>query len=257
MDAISVGEEDECEDRATDDVHSVLEREKDGMEEENNQDLNHPPTECEKLDETRDDDDPPSSDGELIVDVTTESVLAANEKVVPNGKRENDVSRTHSRLLGNQNDDSDISNNTPEKLLVKYPKSAITIAKHTDGDGNSPSEGSHGNILSPSTVDQSDSNCDNRVSEIRSKKGSSPLVAANSSLNPREVVIDRTRQLAVLEALVERTEGCNLEVLQKLHSMLEHLVFRHRMREDKSQLLNVCRRFCAHALLPVVIFCDS
>jgi SpoVK/Ycf46/Vps4 family AAA+-type ATPase len=238
MDAISVGEEDECEDRATADGHSVLEREKDGMEEEKHQDLNHSPTECEKLDETRDDDDPPSSDGELIVDVTTESVLAANEKVVPNGKRENDVSRTHSRLLGNQNDDSDISNNTPEKLLVKYPKSAITIAKHTDGDGNSPSEGSHGNILSPSTVDQSDSNCDNRVSEIRSKKGSSPLVAANSSLNPREVVIDRTRQLAVLEALVERTEGCNLEVLQKLHSMLEHLVFRHRMREDKSQLLN-------------------
>lgn len=55
----------------------------------------------------------------------------------------------------------------------------------------------------------------------------------------KEVVIDRTRQLSLFNRVTEATGNCTMEQMDRLHSIFEHIVFRHRMFVDKQKLLKV------------------
>lgn len=55
----------------------------------------------------------------------------------------------------------------------------------------------------------------------------------------RPVIIDRRRLLAVFEQVTQATGSYSVEEMEKLHSTFEHLVFRHRMKLDRSQLVEV------------------
>ena len=54
-----------------------------------------------------------------------------------------------------------------------------------------------------------------------------------------EVVIDRKRQLALFDRVTQATGSASVEQMDRLHSTLEHIVFRHRMTMDKHQLIEV------------------
>ena len=55
----------------------------------------------------------------------------------------------------------------------------------------------------------------------------------------RPVVIDRRRLLAIFEQVARVTGSYSIEDMEKLHSTFEHLVFRHRMKQERSQLVEV------------------
>lgn len=90
--------------------------------------------------------------------------------------------------------------------------------------------------------------------ELESKKrslsvnsvNSAPLATTNSDSDvqlhvsgPKEVVIDRKRQLSLFNCVTETTGNSTVEQMDRLHSTFEHIVFRHRMSVDKQQLLEV------------------
>ena len=62
-----------------------------------------------------------------------------------------------------------------------------------------------------------------------------PPVSARQDL----VVLNRKQLLGLFERVAHMTESCSVEQMEALHSTLEHLVFRHRMKTDRSQLLKV------------------
>ncbi len=52
-----------------------------------------------------------------------------------------------------------------------------------------------------------------------------------------DVSIDRGRLLALFERVVVATEGVSCEQMERIHAMLGHIVFRHRMTANRSGLL--------------------
>ena len=56
---------------------------------------------------------------------------------------------------------------------------------------------------------------------------------------PKEVAIDRKRQLALFHHVTQATESSSVEQMDRLHSTFEHIVFRHRMTLDKQRLIEV------------------
>ena len=59
------------------------------------------------------------------------------------------------------------------------------------------------------------------------------------------VTIDRRKLLELFERVVRETESCSVEQMEDLYFTFEHLVFRHRMKKERSQLLEVRRLFVA------------
>lgn len=138
----------------------------------------------------------------------------------------------------------------PNTLVVQYSTVAITEARGKtkelsneddivcNGISNHVDCGGQGNSVNSLPVGM----------EVGTEDGTSALEVGLSTTSVqsveieervREVTIDKECQLALLERVVSLTEGKNLQVLQKLHSMLAHLVFRHRLAEDRNQLLKV------------------
>ena len=74
-------------------------------------------------------------------------------------------------------------------------------------------------------------------------EGESPEKLSASSPTPgdvnRPVVIDRRRLLAVFEQVTQVTGSCSIEQMEKLHTTFEHLMFRHRMKHERQQLVEV------------------
>ena len=100
-----------------------------------------------------------------------------------------------------------------------------------------------------------------RGEEEGSMEGS-PVAAQQESLQPSScvddtntatpicarqdrVTIDRRKLLELFERVVHETESCSVEQMEDLYFTFEHLVFRHRMKEERSQLLKVRRLFVA------------
>ena len=54
------------------------------------------------------------------------------------------------------------------------------------------------------------------------------------------VVLDRQKLLGLFERVAHVTESCSVEQMEALYSTLEHLAFRHRMKNDRRRLLEVC-----------------
>ena len=75
----------------------------------------------------------------------------------------------------------------------------------------------------------------------------SPLQATE----PKQVLISRNDQFKLLNRIVRRTECANLQTLQKLHSMLRHVVFRYRMTAERYQLtkVNKCNSYEAFPIV--------
>ena len=69
--------------------------------------------------------------------------------------------------------------------------------------------------------------------------GSSAGAFLDVSSGPKEVVIDRKRQLDLFHHVTRAAESCSVEQMDRLHSTFEHIVFRHRMTLDKQRLLEV------------------
>ena len=106
---------------------------------------------------------------------------------------------------------------------------------------------------------------------VRDETGSmeaSPVAAQQESLQPSScvddtnmdeatpvcarqdlVIIDRRKLLGLFERVVHETESCSVEQMEDLYFTFEHLVFRHRMKKERSQLLEVSRLFVAPFLL--------
>ena len=60
-----------------------------------------------------------------------------------------------------------------------------------------------------------------------------------------DVIVDQDRLLALFERVIDATEKCTCEQMERLHATFDHLVFRHRMTIDRSELIEV-------SFLPVV-----
>ncbi len=54
-----------------------------------------------------------------------------------------------------------------------------------------------------------------------------------------DVIIERGRLLALFERVVLATEETSCEQMERLHATFEHIVFRHRMTTNRSELLEV------------------
>ncbi len=54
-----------------------------------------------------------------------------------------------------------------------------------------------------------------------------------------DVTINRRRLLALFEKVVVGTEGVSCEQIERIHTMLEHIIFRHRMSVNRSSMLEV------------------
>ena len=76
-----------------------------------------------------------------------------------------------------------------------------------------------------------------QISNLKSTQNSSS--ALNGTTSRFTVDIDHCRLLSVFERVVDRTEDCSVEVMEKMLSTFEHLVFRYRMRSDRRQLITV------------------
>lgn len=53
------------------------------------------------------------------------------------------------------------------------------------------------------------------------------------------VMVDRKGLVEVFERIVKGTERCSVEAMERIHAMYEQLVFRHRMRWSREDLLEV------------------
>lgn len=138
----------------------------------------------------------------------------------------------------------------PNTLVVQYSTAAITEARGKarelssendivcNGISNHVDCGGQGNGVNSLPLGM-EVGTEHGTSEL--EVGLSPTVVQSVEMveRVREVTIDKECQLALLERVVSLTEGKNLQVLQKVHSMLAHLVFRHRLAEDRNQLLKV------------------
>ena len=71
--------------------------------------------------------------------------------------------------------------------------------------------------------------------QVQSK--ATPLVGALEV--PVDVIVDQDRLLALFERVVDATEKCTCEQMERLHAIFDHLVFRHRMTTDRSELIEV------------------
>ena len=63
--------------------------------------------------------------------------------------------------------------------------------------------------------------------------------SSSSLLHRNPVDIDQGRLLSLFERVVDGTENCSVEVMEKMLSTFEHLVFRYRLRSDRRQLSTV------------------
>ena len=128
------------------------------------------------------DEDELSSESELIVDVTTDSRLPdpghSHDRVCTPGN-ENPLRIEPENEKGN----SDVSNCTPDKLMVKYPKSVISISTSADGEGKSPTTGSPGNIPSPLVKEDTNSKSSDVVLETQNGKEMKAVLWQRSHLN--------------------------------------------------------------------------
>ena len=76
-----------------------------------------------------------------------------------------------------------------------------------------------------------------QISNFKSTQNSSS--ALNGTTSRFTVDVDHCRLLSVFQRVVDRTEDCSVEVMEKMLSTFEHLVFRYRMRSDRRQLVTV------------------
>ena len=146
---------------------------------------------------------------------------------------------------------------SPGTLVVQYSTAAISKARgksrelsngnadvHDDISNHVDSGGRGGGVDSLPVGMEVETDHETPALEV----GHSPTAAVEAEERVRAVTIDKEQQLALLERVVTLTEGKNLQFLQKVHSMLAHLVFRHRLAEDRSQLLKVGRSCDYHFL---------
>ena len=138
----------------------------------------------------------------------------------------------------------------PNSFVVQYSKVAIDEARKpskglsTDSDivcngiSNHVDCGHHdsGDDTLPVGMEVG---TDNEAPVLETGLSSTAMQSVEVVRRVREVTLDREEQLGLLERVVSLTEGKNLQLLQKVHSMLAHLVFRHRLTEDRNQLLKV------------------
>ena len=54
-----------------------------------------------------------------------------------------------------------------------------------------------------------------------------------------EVIVDQNRLHQLLDKTVMKTEGCNIEKLDKIYSMMSQCIYQHRFNPDKTHLLHV------------------
>ena len=149
---------------------------------------------------------------------------------------------------------------SPDTLVVQYSTAAISKARgksresrelsngdvvvHNGISNHVDSGGRGGGVDSPPVGMEVETDHETPALEV----GHSPAAAVEADERVRAVTIDKEQQLALLERVVTLTEGKNLQFLQKVHSMLAHLVFRHRLAEDRSQLLKVGKSCDYHFL---------
>ena len=93
--------------------------------------------------------------------------------------------------------------------------------------------------LSTSVVDGSSSSASSLALGSNSTSASLDVPSGG----PKEVVIDRKRQLDLFHHVARATESCSVEQMDRLHSTFEHIVFRHRMTLDKQRLIEVHQEY--------------
>jgi len=65
----------------------------------------------------------------------------------------------------------------------------------------------------------------------------------------RAVTVDQKRLHQLLDKTVAKTEGCNIEELEKIYSIMSQCIYRHRLNHDKTRLLHVSGNPTMHRLL--------
>ena len=175
---------------------------------------------------------------------------------------EQEVQDMEESLKLHQSRPKSLKNAQVKRKILKEPSGAQQQANAQTPESDSLSVGRHTRRSLKSPQDSIDSSLEMFVrDEERSMEGS-PLATQQVSLQPSSsvddtntdeatpicarqdlVTIDRRKLLGLFERVVCETEDCSVEQMEDLYFTFEHLVFRHRMKKERSQLLEVRRWF--------------
>uniref|UniRef100_A0A1X7TLY5 Bromo domain-containing protein n=1 Tax=Amphimedon queenslandica TaxID=400682 RepID=A0A1X7TLY5_AMPQE len=83
------------------------------------------------------------------------------------------------------------------------------------------------------------------IEEDRGREGNG--MTQTVSLSPasqQELVVDNVRLSTLYDSVLEKTGGLSVDKLLQLHSHCSHIIFRHRMKADKTELLQDLEKCC-------------
>ena len=103
-------------------------------------------------------------------------------------------------------------------------------------------------LCSMSSHGETDTASNNVVLTIEEDKGREGNGRTQTvSLSPasqQELVVDSVRLSTLFDSVLEKTGGLSVDKLLQLHSHCSHIIFRHRMKADKTELLQVFTCMC-------------
>ena len=175
---------------------------------------------------------------------------------------EQEVQDMEESLKLHQSRPKSLKNAQVKRKILKEPSGAQQQANAQTPESDSLSVGRHTRRSLKSPQDSIDSSLEMFVRDEEGSMEGSPLATQQVSLQPSSsvddtnmdeatpicarqdlVTIDRRKLLGLFERVVCETEDCSVEQMEDLYFTFEHLVFRHRMKKERSQLLEVRRWF--------------
>ena len=119
------------------------------------------------------------------------------------------------------------------------PLSEAQDKPHTNGETLQ-----EGRVRRRSTPLTSQEECDQAAQDIGQGGTSKEVEVSHSQQGdgceiPEPVIVARKRLIEIFERVVQLTASSNMEQMECLRSTLEHVVFRHRMKRSREQLVEV------------------
>lgn len=177
--------------------------------------------------------DPPECRGEHR---TSESATRRGRTVTKNGETATERSRSKRRVISIDEDSSLAEDQVPRDLLCNGPTASDVQSGRGIVDCTDSSEDDE------MTVDTQRMDCaaeqDSNSKSTRSSEERLTGPHVSSEID-NCVDIDPVKLFTLFERVVAETEDCSVEVMEKMLSTFDHLVFRYRLRNNRRQLNSV------------------
>lgn len=168
-----------------------------------------------------------------------ESAPRRAKSVTKFGEASNERGRPKRKVVSVSEDRSSVEAEVPTDLLCNGPTTSDVQSGRGSIDCRSVLEGSESDEM---TVDERGMDCTTEQNS-NSKSTRSSQERLTTPHIPSEidkcVDIDPAKLSSLFERVVEETEDCSVEMMEKMLSTFEHLVFRYRLRSDRRQLNSV------------------